>query len=250
MSRQSHQQFQFKQFLVKQDRCAMKVGTDGVLLGAWAEGGQRVLDIGTGTGLIALMMAQRFPEAVIDAIDIDLDAVEQARENVFASPFADRITVVNCALQDYVPAHLHTVFPVEDDVRQMGVYDAIVCNPPFFVDSLKNPDKKRAIARHTDSLPFRLLMKRVASLLTADGICSLVLPVEVKYVVEDEALIYGLSKVKEVYIKTKLNKLAKRCLVAFSHTRTTGCQTENVCLMDCDNGRSEWYQNLTKEFYL
>ena len=90
----SNSYFRFKQFVVRQERCAMKVGTDGTLLGAWAQGGKKILDIGTGTGLIALMMAQRYPQALVTAIDIDAEAVEQAQENVMASPFADRINVI------------------------------------------------------------------------------------------------------------------------------------------------------------
>ena len=99
--RMAHDSFQFKQFTIRQDRCAMKVGTDGTLLGAWAHGGQRILDVGTGTGLIALMMAQRFPEAEVTAIDIDAEAVRQAQENVMVSPFRDRIKTYLVDLRTY-----------------------------------------------------------------------------------------------------------------------------------------------------
>ena len=132
--------FIFKEFAVKQDACAMKVGTDGVLLGAWARGGSRVLDIGTGTGLIALMMAQRFPEAEIEAIDIAEAACLQAKENVANSVFARRVRVVRAALQQYVGPKS---------------FDCIVSNPPFFVDSLHNPDALRSMARHTSTLSSR-----------------------------------------------------------------------------------------------
>ena len=126
-----------------QDKCGMKVGTDGVLLGAWALGGSRVLDIGTGTGLVALMMAQRFPQSVVDAIDIDEEACRQAAENVAASPFAGSVHVGHCPLQDFLSSQ---------------PYDAIVSNPPFFVDSLNNPDVRRPLPRHTDTLPFAALL--------------------------------------------------------------------------------------------
>ena len=112
--------FQFKQFTIEQELCAMKVGTDGVLLGAWAQGGRRVLDVGTGTGIIALMMAQRYSEAQVVAIDIDEGAVRQARQNVAQSAFAKQVSVVQQAVQEH-----------------QGEYEAIVSNPPFFIDSLQ-----------------------------------------------------------------------------------------------------------------
>ena len=147
--------FKFKHFEIHQDRCAMKVGTDGVLLGAWALGGKRILDIGSGTGLISLMMAQRYPEAQVVGIDLDAEACAEARENVAASPFADRVNIVDCRLQDY---------------ESLEKFDAIVSNPPFFLNSLKNPDSKRSMARHADSLPFRELFRGVKLLLSDDEI--------------------------------------------------------------------------------
>ena len=120
MSHKEKEGFQFRQFFVGQQHCAMKVGTDGVLLGAWAEGGTHILDIGTGTGVVALMMAQRFPSANIDAIEIDREAAGQAADNVRCSPFADRVTVTHAALQDFRPSKS---------------YDSIVCNPPYFLNS-------------------------------------------------------------------------------------------------------------------
>ncbi len=131
--------FQFKKFTIAQDRCAMKVGTDGVLLGAWARGGKRVLDIGTGTGLVALMMAQRFTDAVVDAVEIDHDTAGQAMENVSSSPFANRVKVFAKALQGFEPD---------------APYDSIVTNPPFFSNSLLAPDSSRTMARHTVALSF------------------------------------------------------------------------------------------------
>lgn len=130
--------FRFKQFEIEQDRCAMKVGTDGVLLGAWAQGGRRILDIGSGTGLISLMMAQRFPEAEVVGIDMDADACGQARENVMASPFRDRVEIECCRLQDFGGAsEAAEASGTTEVLKAAGVFDAIVSNPPFFVDSLK-----------------------------------------------------------------------------------------------------------------
>ena len=170
--------FQFKQFTIHQDRTAMKVGTDGVLLGAWAPiapQATRLLDIGTGTGLIALMIAQRFSKLSqnqrtemvnsqlnIDAIDIDKKSIEQATENIASSLFAKYITTHHTSLQDYAPHEK---------------YDAIVCNPPYFVASLKCPDAARTQARHTDSLSFNDLLAHSARLLNSGGSLSVVLPV-------------------------------------------------------------------------
>lgn len=146
--------FAFKKFVIHQDRCAMKVGTDGVLLGAWANGGSRILDIGTGTGLIALMMAQRFAKATIDAVEIDAEAATQARENVAATAYADRISIAETAIQLYPTHHK---------------YDAIVSNPPFFIDSLINPNAQRTTARHACALKYCELFAAVKALLDSDG---------------------------------------------------------------------------------
>ena len=155
--------FQFKQFTIYQQHCAMKVGTDGTLLGAWAlasSGACRVLDIGTGTGLIALMMAQRYPEVMVTAIDIDAAAVGQAMENVMASPFAERINVYEADVQTF---------------ENMEMFDSIVCNPPFFEHSLTCPDAQRTEARHTVSLNYHQLVDAVFRLLKDDGRFSVII---------------------------------------------------------------------------
>ena len=243
--------FQFKQFTIQQELCAMKVGTDGVLLGAWASGGtvpkrgncRRILDIGTGTGLIALMMAQRFPDAWIDAIEIDHEAAVQANENVAASPFADRIRVMEISLQEYVGQ----LIAKADGFCQ---YDVIVSNPPYFVNSLKNPDVQRMTARHTDTLSFRQLMQGVSRLLADEGVFSVILPTSGQVELECEAIIDGLSKICDMQVKTKENKTAKRCMMSFSRQVPAVVQREEVCMMEADNQRSSWYQELTKDFYL
>ena len=157
--------FAFKQFTVRHDRCAMKVGTDGVLLGAWTDlsHSRRILDIGTGTGLIALMLAQRCMDARITAIDLDSAAVEQAQENIQASPWKDRIEALQQDICTYHPN---------------GTFDTIVSNPPYFIDSLKCPDGQRSTARHTDTLDADRLIGKVSELLTSDGRFSIILPAE------------------------------------------------------------------------
>ena len=244
--------FTFKQFEIQQDRCAMKVGTDGVLVGAWAEGGQRILDIGSGTGLISLMMAQRFPEAQVWGIDIDPDACMQARENVAASPFADRVGIACCALQDLSEEHLvrGSEELLEMKEGEGNLFDAIVSNPPFFVNGLKNPDSKRAMARHSDSLPFPVLMKGVRRWLSDEGVFSAIVPADVLESFVSEAYCSGLSLVRQCGVKTVERKQPKRYLVAFSKRRAGMMDKCTEIMTDSEGNRSEWYAKITEEFYL
>ena len=227
--------FQFKYFGIMQDKCGMKVGTDGVLLGAWALGGGKMLDIGTGTGLVALMMAQRFPQSVVDAIDIDEEACWQAMENVAASPFAERIYVRHSSLQDF-----HSSQP----------YDAIVSNPPFFVDSLKNPDSKRSLARHTDTLSFADLFAGAKRLLTEHGSLSIVVPTDVFGRIEEEACYKGFMLVRKCMVKTVERKAPKRILLTFSRCRDGNLEESTEVLQSQDGARSEWYARITEDFYV
>lgn len=156
--------FTFKQFHIDHSRCAMKVGTDGTLLGAWATlppHAKKILDIGTGSGLIAIMAAQRHPTAKIMAIDIDKDCVMQATENAVASPWTERIEVIETPLQEYSPEEK---------------FDVIISNPPYFADSMHSPDKQRTTARHTASLSFKELTDGVLRLLAEDGLFAVILP--------------------------------------------------------------------------
>ena len=227
--------FKFKHFEIHQDRCAMKVGTDGVLLGAWALGGKRILDIGSGTGLISLMMAQRYPEAQVVGIDLDAEACAEARENVAASPFADRVNIVDCRLQDY---------------ESVEKFDAIVSNPPFFLNSLKNPDSKRSMARHADSLPFRELFRGVKLLLSDDGVFSAIVPVEVLEAFAAEGYMHGFYLLRQCGIKTVERKQPKRYLLTFAKHRSMEMDDMVETMMDSEGNRSEWYAKITEEFYV
>ena len=218
--------FQFKQFTIYQDWCAMKVGTDGVLLGAWANGGKRILDAGTGTGIIALMMAQRYPNAVVTAIDVDEGAVKQAQQNVVQSPFAQQITVLHNTLQEH-----------------QGEYDAIISNPPFFIDSLAGPDEQRNVARHTQTLTYTELMQAAWRLLSDEGELSVVVPFDYRKRMEDEAIFVGFFPSKVCAVKTTERKPAKRYLLSFKK-HPCRCEQEQLTI------GSERYQELTKEFYL
>lgn len=230
--------FQFKRFTVCQQHCAMKVGTDGTLLGAWAAAPQapgRILDIGTGTGLIALMMAQRFPKALVTAIDIDEMAVSQAAENVAASPFADRISVVAADVQTF---------------RTAEKFDSIVCNPPFFEDSLTCPDPQRTEARHTVTLGYRQLMESVFRLLKDDGLFSVIIPTDCRARLESEAHLRGFFISRVCSIQTTPRKAPKRYMIEMTKQPVNEVDTTNGVLESSPQIRSDWYHELTKEFYI
>lgn len=230
--------FRFRHFTVYHDRCAMKVGTDGTLLGAWARGGQTVLDIGTGTGLIALMMAQRFPDATIWGIDIDSEAVGQARANVAGSPFRN-IGILEADVRTFTP-----IVPTA-----CLSFDAIVSNPPYFDSSLECPDGQRTLARHTASLSYRDLMQSVCRLLADGGEFSVVIPFDCKARMEAEATLAGLFKVRECAVKTTPRKQSRRYLMAF-RKHPADLELEEGVIETSPNVRSSWYQELTKDFYL
>ncbi|HEY8780451.1 MAG TPA: methyltransferase [Mucilaginibacter sp.] len=169
--------FQFKQFNVDQSGCAMKINTDGVLLGAITEANDpaTILDIGTGTGVIALMLAQKFTEAKIDAVEIDTDAAQTAKRNFEGSPFADRLNIYALGFDNYFE-----LFPEKK-------YDLIVSNPPFYTSSLKSPGAKKTLAKHTDIDFFERLIKEISGRLSPDGLCWLILPVGISEAVADFA---------------------------------------------------------------
>ncbi len=231
--------FKFKQFIVHQDSAAMKVGTDSVLLGAWAnvEKAKRALDIGTGTGLIALMMAQRNPVLTIDALEIDSDAFEQAKNNCSQSAWHNRLCVIHDSIQNY-------------GVASQKKYDLIVSNPPYFSNSLKNNCIKKSTARHTDSLNYSELMEGVVKLLNSDGIFAVVLPSDVQNEFIDITQNYNFHLNRILNVKPTPAKSVKRILLEFSNSNVKICEEELVIE---DKGRhqySEKYKQLTRDFYL
>lgn len=234
----SNKYFEFKKFTIHQDRCAMKVGTDGTLLGAWASApaqSRYILDIGTGTGLIALMMAQRYPEAQIVGIDIDDAAVAQATENVATSPFTERISILKQDVTTYKP--------------EMQ-FDAIVSNPPYFVDSLTCPDEQRSIARHTVTLTFEALIKSAYRLLKTEGTFSVVIPTEMRSKLEVSARLEGFFISKVCCIKTTPKKTSKRQLIEFTKAPVKELVISEGILETSPNTRSDWYQELINDFYI
>lgn len=229
--------FQFKQFTVWHDRCAMKVGTDAVLLGSWMRvaGARRLLDVGCGCGLIALMAAQRC-QGEVTAVEIDKEAAGQAGENVASSPWADRIHIMQADFRTF------------EDERK---FDAIFSNPPYFTNSLKCPDKERNTARHTDQLDFRTLMQRVKSLLTPQGEFSVVIPMEASAALKAEAVSQKLYLSRETRVFTKPGAPAKRVLLAFTPSMPDNPVLPQTLVMHPRPGEySDEYRNMVNDFYL
>lgn len=228
--------FRFKQFTVWHDKCAMKVGTDGVLLGAWAEAedAEKILDVGTGTGLIALMLAQRNAQAQITAIEIDEAASAQAETNVACSPWASRIQI---ACKDF------SLFQSDDK------YNLIVSNPPYFIDALTCPDRQRSMARHTGELNYELLFSRSAQLLHQQGRVCIIIPAEVEQQVIDTAWKYNLYPSRRLQVITKPGKLCKRVLISFKQ-QMGECVNETLCIEEAHHQYTAEYIALTRDFYL
>ena len=230
--------FRFKKFTIEQELCAMKVGTDGVLLGAWATGGSRILDVGTGTGVIALMLAQRCPQARVTAIDIDEGSVRQALQNVAQSPFSGRIEVLRESVQKFDGSN-----GANGTNRANGTYDAVVSNPPFFIDSLNAPDRQRNIARHAETLTYGQLMQAAWRLLADGGELSVAVPFDYRRRMEDEATFAGFFPSRVCAVRTVAHKPAKRFLLAF-RKHPCPCERTEITIGD------EAYTLLTKDFYL
>ena len=208
----------------------MKVGTDGVLLGAWAPSGSRILDVGTGSGLIARMLMQRCPEAEVEGIDIDEAAVAQAKEN--------GVRAFQARLQDW-----------KSDIGDC--YDLIVSNPPYFQNSLKNPDRGRELARHTDSLGYEELIAHSARLLKKEGQLALILPAEAEEEIRNLAAPYSLFPTHITRVYSKETKPARRVILAFSRKNSiVGPIEDSLVLEDEKGGRSAAYSKLCEEFYL
>ena len=235
----SNNHFQFKQFTIHHERCAMKVGTDGVLLGAWVplpdEG--CVLDVGTGTGLIALMVAQRAKDVHVLGIDIDEASVTQAVENVQASPFADRVEIRCQSLQQ-----------LAQDETQAHAFNAIVCNPPFFEDALLPPDRQRSQARHTTTLPFDTLVHCARQLLCPSGTFSVIIPTASFDDFRRLCFVEGLYLKASINVQTTANKAPKRVMVSFADNAQQ--PTSDTLILTEEGARSEDYRRLTRDFYL
>lgn len=233
--------FSFKQFTIHQDRCAMKVGTDGVLLGVLAPtiDSGRILDIGTGTGLVGIMLSQRCPQAIVTAVEIDADAAKQAEENATSTGW--KIKIINKSIQDFS-------FQCEEK------FDLIVSNPPYFINSLKALEKNRNTARHTDELSYEELIESAEKLLSEEGKFSVIIPYS-----EEENFIgiankRNLIAESSVRIIPKVGKDPKRSVITFCKCKNKiNCNinvTELVIEKEERHCYSDEFKNLTADFYL
>ena len=232
--------FTFKQFSIQQDKTAMKVGTDGVLLGAWAPIANNpfsVLDIGAGTGIIALMLAQRTHAEQIDALEIDEDAYEQAVENFESSPWGDRLFCYHAGLDEFIEEP-------EDE------YDLIVSNPPFYSEDYKTENEQRDLARFQDAMPFEELVEAADLLLSENGIFALILPYK-----EEQSFI-ALARESELYpikitrVKGTPTSSIKRSLLAFTRNEKAEIEIDELVIEIERHKYTPEYIELTKDFYL
>ena len=232
--------FSFKKFSLNQDRTAMKIGTDGVLLGAWSpisENAFNVLDIGTGTGIIALMLAQRSNAEQIDAVEIDEDAYEQATENFENSPWSDRLFCYHAGLDELIEEP-------EDE------YDLIISNPPFYTENYKTEDIQRDLARFEDAMPFEMLVEAADLLLSENGIFSVIIPFK-----EEERFLalakeFELYPMKITHVKGTPTSEIKRSLLAFKRFATKEIEINELVIETERHVYTAEYITLTKDFYL
>jgi len=232
--------FQFKQFSVAQDRTAMKIGTDGVLLGAWApieNNPFSILDIGAGTGIIALMLAQRSTAQQIDALEIDEEAYEQATDNFENSPWNDRMFCFHAGLDEFIEEP-------EDE------YDLIVSNPPFYAEDYKTNNEQRDLARFQDAMPFEDIIEAADLLLSENGILAVIIPFK-----EEEKFIalakeFYLFPIKITRVKGTPTTAIKRSLLAFDRNEKTDFPLDELIIETARHIYTPEYITLTKEFYL
>lgn len=238
--------FSFKQFTIQQDRCAMKIGTDGVLLGAWTaihDNTYSILDIGSGTGIIALMLAQRSIAENIEAIELDGDAFEQCTENFENSPWGDRLFCFHAGFDEFVDEY------TEEEPEESELYHLIVSNPPFYTEEVASGDTARDSARQNTSLPFDELVEGVSKLLIKKGSFSTIIPFK-----EEENFItlaenFGLFPKRITRVKGNATTDVKRSLLEFTFNQTE--TTLNELIIEEERHQyTEAYKELTKDFYL
>lgn len=229
--------FHFRRFSIQQGACAMKVGIDGVLLGAWAQPGNalHILDIGCGTGLLSLMLAQKC-DVLIDAVEIDAEAARQAAINFATSPWSERIKLYNTNIQTFVGQAMH--------------YDYIICNPPYYQNSPHSPHTARSIARHDSMLDTNTLLYCVGRLLTDKGHLALIIPYDgMKNFIYD-AMIKQLYCNKKLIVRSKAHKTPSRVLMEFSFKEKNEPDEEEIIIHNDDGSYSNEYKKITEDYYL
>jgi len=228
--------FKFKQFEIDQNGCAMKINTDGVLLGAVVahQHPLSILDIGTGTGVIALMLAQRFPAARVDAVEIDESAAAAAGKNFLNSPFADRATVYAIAIEQF---------------KTMVKYDLIVSNPPYFVNDLKSMEKRKEIARHAGEDFFELLLRKAASCLSDIGALWLILPVKQAEKVVVNAVLHQLFPSRIVHIYSDASKTSFRQIICLDFMNNRPVE-EHIYIYESEGIYTDQYKQVLSDFFL
>lgn len=229
-------EFRFKQFVLCQEQSAMKVGTDGILLGAWCDcsAAKHILDVGTGTGIIALMVAQRNAEAVVDAVEIDDISSREAQDNFMSSPWKDRLNLSCCDFSDF---------------RGEGRYDLIVSNPPFFLTGQSSPNSRRATARHAGSLPYSLLFFKSKVMLSPHGRIAIIYPSDSKDEVEFYAGEADLWMKRRCAVRSYDGGRIIRYMWEFTPSQVQLEESELTIYSEI-NHYSEDFRNLTREFYL
>ena len=232
--------FNFKQFSVQQDKCAMKIGTDAVLLGAWCPIDNNpfsVLDIGAGTGILSLMLAQRSHAEQIDALEIDEDAYEQCVENFEASPWSDRLFCFHAGLDEFIDEP-------EDE------YDIIISNPPFYSEDYKTDNSQRDLARFQDAMPFEELIEATNLLLSENGIFAVIIPFKEEERFIDLCAEVELFPVKVTRVKGSHTTPIVRSLLAFKRYELSVLTADELVIEINRHEYTEDYINLTKDFYL
>jgi tRNA1Val (adenine37-N6)-methyltransferase len=232
-------QFQFKHFKVEHDRCAMKIGTDAVLLGAWASleaQPNSILDIGAGTGVLALMMAQRSGAELIDALEIDDAAYEQCVANFENSDWGDRLFCYHAALDEFT-----------EEIEER--YDLIISNPPFYTEAFKSDNKERNTARFEDAMPFEALLKSVSKLLSNSGHFNVVIPYSEQLSFIEHAKHKGLYPYRILNVRGQQSSPLKRSLIGFSFQKQT-LKTSELTIEIERHRYTNDYTALTKDFYL
>jgi len=229
--------FKFKQFIIFQDQCAMKVGTLGCILGAYAthDDPGNILDVGTGTGLLSLMMAQKYPDAFIDAVEIDAQASSQANANFKSSQWSDRIRIHHTDFLKYPATHL---------------YDLILSNPPFFENHQKSPDQRVNIARHDDVLPIPLLLQGIAERLTPQGMAYLLLPEREMALACSEAASLGMISTRKLMIRNFADAPVKAVITAFQRNRPSILTNSSIIIRGKDHQYTKAFRNLLRPYYL